>query len=439
VHGDLNPGNIFITDNGEVRVLDFGAAHRLHRGPWISEFDNQQQIAVATRGFASCQVLEGEAADARDDVYALACLAYVLLAGDNPFQDNTALKARSLGQTPARPRGLNQRQWNALLVGLNFDREQRPSDMQAWLDRLDLRMAAPNLPRLLSLWTVRPRRRGGRTWAIAAAMAAVILASGWWVAADVDSVAQAAATVSTGMDAMFSQFAHGFAVPLWDKGLALIRKPQPVIEAPASLGEPADGTIEQSTTEETTTKTPRTEPRTPDSRLIRPVSPAKTVGRVSDKLTMPARAPMVAAAPSPTAAGAASATTPPPGVSMDQNGTLARARIELAADNVDVAPMEPMAHVVVRRSRNLRGDVSFNWWTESGTAKPGRDFVPERTQVERIDNGQNSVSLVIPVVLDPARHESRSFYVVIDQPSDNATLGSRTLAMVTLPGSDLEP
>ncbi len=37
VHGDLNPGNIFITDDGAVRVLDFGASHALSRGPWIGD------------------------------------------------------------------------------------------------------------------------------------------------------------------------------------------------------------------------------------------------------------------------------------------------------------------------------------------------------------------------------------------------------------------
>ena len=45
------------------------------------------------------------------------------------------------------------------------------------------------------------------------------------------------------------------------------------------------------------------------------------------------------------------------------------------------------------------------------------------------------MSLVIPVVVDPERRESRSFYVVIDEPGDNATLGARSLTMVTLIGS----
>ncbi len=433
VHGDLNPGNIFITDNGDVRVLDFGASHQLHRGPWISEFDNQQQIAVATLGFASCQVLEGEAADVRDDVYALACIAYVLLTGDNPFQDNTALKARSLGQTPARPRGLSQRQWKALRAGLNFDRERRPSDMPAWLDRLDLGMAAPHLPELLSFWTGRPRRRRGssRKYAIAAAMTAGIVACGWWVAVNVDSMARAGATVSEGMKTMFSQVtqsAREFAGPLWDKGPGLGRKPDPVMDAPAALGEPAGATSEKPRTE-----TPTAAPRTHDSPLIRPVPPAMT-------MPPPRAAPVAAAAPplGPTTA-AASAATHTLGRAAGQNGAPARARIELAADNVDVGPTEPVAHIVVRRSSNLRGDVSFNWWTESGTAKPERDFVSVKTRVEHIDNEQSVISLTIPVVMDPARRESRSFYVVIDQPSDNATLGSRTLTMVTLPGSDPQP
>ena len=116
-----------------------------------------------------------------------------------------------------------------------------------------------------------------------------------------------------------------------------------------------------------------------------------------------------------------------------------RARIELAADEVDVPPAEPTARVIVRRSRSLRGDVNFTWWTESGTAKSGTDFVPVTAHTERMESGQSTVNLVIPVVVDPGRRESRSFYVVIDDPGDNAMLGARTLTMVTLIGSEPPP
>jgi Calx-beta domain len=95
-----------------------------------------------------------------------------------------------------------------------------------------------------------------------------------------------------------------------------------------------------------------------------------------------------------------------------------------------------MARITVRRSRTMRDEVSFKWWTESGTAKPGQDFVPVKTRVEYIENGKNSTDLVVPLVRDPARRTARNFYVVIDEASDNAALGPRTLTMVTIPGAE---
>ena len=95
-----------------------------------------------------------------------------------------------------------------------------------------------------------------------------------------------------------------------------------------------------------------------------------------------------------------------------------------------------MARITVRRSRALRDEVSFKWWTESGTAKAGQDFVPVKTQVEYIENGKNAANLVVPLVMDPARRTARNFYVVIDEASDNAALGPRTLTMVTIPGTE---
>jgi serine/threonine protein kinase len=485
VHGDLNPGNIFITDNGEVRVVDFGASHQLHRGPWISEFDNQQQIAVATLRYASCQLLEGEAADARDDVYALACITYVLLTGDHPFQEHTALKARTLRLTPSRPSGLSRRQWNALRAGLDFDREQRPADMQAWLDRLDLRAAAASLPALPSLMTVRVRRRSDmRRWAAVAAVTALIVACGWAVTANVDAMARAGAAVSAQFKSIL---ASTVTSQWWDKSLGGRGKAEPVIEAPASPA-PTDAAPEpradraasqtkptsatpnsdSSTTAESRSRTgaaappvsagpappPRASAAAPPAaaaappKAAPPSAAALTAGNAPSAAGPPApppkaaapatAAPLPAAAPltagtSPTAAGPSKAA--PPAAAAGQTGYPLRARIELVADNVEVSPTEGTARVMVHRSRLLRGDASFSWWTESGTAKPGRDFVGVKSQVEHIENGKDAASLVIPIVVDPSRRQSRSFYVVIDQSSDTAAVGPRTLTMVTISGS----
>jgi serine/threonine protein kinase len=478
VHGDLYPGNIFITDSGEVRVLDFGASHQLHRAPWISEFDSTRQIAVATPKYASCQLLEGEAADARDDVYALACIAYVLLMGHHPFHDNTALKARTLGITPRRPTGLSGRQWTALRAGLHFDREQRPSDMQAWLDRFDLRGAAVRLPELPSLLTVRPRHRNSMKWGTVGAVTALI-ACGWWATANVDSIERAVASTGARFKSIFAQ-SFSALNQWWDTDHRYAGHAEPVIEAPPELAPAIDGPpgprLIRPTQPEVRTAAPEARTTPPEVRATPPeartIPPEVRAAAPEARTTPPASrstppeahtpppevraaapgarpaaapsneantrrnevagaAPQVPAAPVGAVAAAPTKATSPNTVPT-QNGSALRARIELAADNVDVPPTESTAHVVVHRSRNLRGDAPFSWWTESGTAKPGRDFVPVKSRVEQIENGKNAASLAIPIVVDPARRQSRSFYVVIDQAGEEAAVGPRTLTMVTI-------
>ena len=105
VHGNLNPRNIFITDEGEVRLLNFGGSQALRRGPRTSEKDERSQ--VATLRYVSCQLLEGERAELSDDIYAFACVIYLLLAGKIPFGEHSAIQARTLRLRPTRPAGLD--------------------------------------------------------------------------------------------------------------------------------------------------------------------------------------------------------------------------------------------------------------------------------------------------------------------------------------------
>jgi hypothetical protein len=106
-------------------------------------------------------------------------------------------------------------------------------------------------------------------------------------------------------------------------------------------------------------------------------------------------------------------------------------KVELAADSVDVASGETVAQISVHRKGSLRGETSFTWWTESGTAKPGSDFSAIVPQIAHIGDGKSNVALSIP--LSGATHPlPKSFYVVIDQTEGGATLAGRTLMMVTL-------
>ncbi|HLZ96741.1 MAG TPA: protein kinase, partial [Steroidobacteraceae bacterium] len=430
VHGDLNPANIFITDDGEVRVLDFGASHQLHHAPWISEFDDQRPIAVATPTFASCQVLEGEVADARDDVYALACVTYALLSGKHPFNDDTALKARSSRRTPNRPPGLTRRQWMTLREGLRFDRERRPSDVRSWLERLNLNEAAPRLPALKYLMEARPRRGSAMKWSAAAALVACAAAGAWWLGTRDFAWEPARDAASAWITSLFPRDVRmrtHLGIPAPADNDAAGRSEQAIQSAdnPAAAGAAVP---------------PDRSPALPGaSAESRPPTPPGAAAYSNPRAPLAAPSstrPPAAAAIAPPASGPAAPAAASPATARDQAGPGARARIELAVDNVEVPPGEGMARIAVHRSRALRDEVSFKWWTESGTAKPGQDFVPVKAQIEHIEGGKNSANLVVPIVDDPARHAARNFYVVIDEASDNAALGPRTLTMVTIPGAE---
>src|ERR1700690_3249148 len=122
VHGDLKPQNIMITNSGDLRILDFGSARTpAHQR---SSTGGARKVTL-TPAYACCELLEGQEADPRDDLYALACVAYELLAGEHPFQGRRSTEARDLGLTPRRLPGLTRRQWQTLVMGLSWCRECR--------------------------------------------------------------------------------------------------------------------------------------------------------------------------------------------------------------------------------------------------------------------------------------------------------------------------
>lgn len=415
VHGDLNPGNIFITNDGEVRVLDFGAAHTPSRGAPLS--DSMKELApTATPRYASCQLLDGEPADTRDDLYAFACIVYVLLAGKHPFGEQTALQARERHLKPPRPPGLTRAEWQALRSGLAFERERRPSDVGKWLEAFDLPPAAVRLPVLLALLRVSPPARRGMMGPALAVGGLVLLAAGWWASENFDSVARIASQAGGAMRAAFASAGSSLAQLWHSTSSPAVPAEETRIETPV----PAMPTAHESS--------PAPPSHAPPSPVQQPQVPAPARNAVRTRASAPAAA---AVAPAPAAAASAAASP-----SHAPNGPAPRSRIELATNTVEVPFADPAARVVVRRTGSLRGDVSFSWWTESGTAKAGQDFVAVAAHEEHIEDGKSAANLFIPVVGDPNRRQPKSFYVVINEPSAGASLGSRTLTMVTIPPNE---
>ena len=140
IHSDFKPGNVFCTEEGTVKVLDFGIARAMR----ATDDDNTGQddfdpvsLGALTLGYASYEMFKGREADPRDDIYALACVTYELLSGRHPFDKTPADRAYDEQREPTRLPGLSRRQWAALKRALAFKREARTPDVKTFFNGLN--------------------------------------------------------------------------------------------------------------------------------------------------------------------------------------------------------------------------------------------------------------------------------------------------------------
>src|SRR6266545_3393010 len=82
IHRDIKPGNVMITQNGQVKVMDFGIARALASGATTM---TQTSAVIGTAQYLSPEQARGEAVAARSDVSATGCVLYELLTGQPPF------------------------------------------------------------------------------------------------------------------------------------------------------------------------------------------------------------------------------------------------------------------------------------------------------------------------------------------------------------------
>ncbi len=107
VHRDLKPGNLRLTTDGRLKILDFGLAQKM---PGASELGatatlTEPMQAVGTLPYMSPEQLRGEVLDARTDIWAAGAVLYEMSTGRKPFLQNTPamLINAILNQSPDPP------------------------------------------------------------------------------------------------------------------------------------------------------------------------------------------------------------------------------------------------------------------------------------------------------------------------------------------------
>ena len=88
VHRDIKPGNIMISEQGVVKVMDFGIARALDDSAATM---TQSQGVVGTAQYLSPEQARGETVDMRSDLYSAGCVLYEMLTGRPPFTGDSAV------------------------------------------------------------------------------------------------------------------------------------------------------------------------------------------------------------------------------------------------------------------------------------------------------------------------------------------------------------
>jgi serine/threonine-protein kinase len=141
VHRDIKPGNVMVTRNGDIKVMDFGIARAMSDAQATM---TQTAQVIGTAQYLSPEQARGERVDARSDLYSTGCLMYELLTGRPPFTGDSpvAIAYQHVRENPIPPSRLDPDipPWADAIVLKAMakapgDRYQSAAEMQADIQR----------------------------------------------------------------------------------------------------------------------------------------------------------------------------------------------------------------------------------------------------------------------------------------------------------------